>query len=500
MRGDVKLFEQPGKGGVNFQDSAYTLKEYEARDARNMVSTVHGAVRKRQGTVTLATISDTLTSLFASSDPSTLIAAGLTKLYKIDSGGVVTDISGAAYTSGVPWEMVLAAGSGGQGPVYAMNGVDAPRQWPGTGNFAAWTASTGTLPNGTCMIYAGNRVFVGHPASGTADPDSTVYFSNVGDPRDWPVANVVLFDPNDGDEITGLGTIGQYVLVFKNDKAWVVYDLDTGANRKLGEGIGCVAKRTIVETPSGTFFLSKDHGVMVTDGSTAKPVSNQVLPLIRSLNPAMRANACGAFHNDHYYLSFSVGGIRNDIILDYDIQQSIWWVHVIGTAQVGCIDFVRWAPSGDNRLYGVRSSSGKIDQLWVDGITQDGGETFSGYWNGPFHLFGAPALQKRCRDIRFDGAGRVSLSIAKDFANTADLWLDQTFGIETVYFGLNDTPATQFGVNDSPTQYYGGISDIAQATVPTTGIARAWSICFGNNTADPLSVEGYSMAMQMRKN
>jgi hypothetical protein len=500
MRGDPKLFDSPGRGGINYQSSVYTLKEFEARDARNVVATDHGAVAKRNGTLAFATIADTLTSLFASQDPSVLIAAGQTKLYKIDSGGVSTDITGTAGTAGVPWEMVLAAGSGGQGPVYAMNGTDAPKQWTSVGNFAAWTASTGTLPNGTCMIYSGNRVFVGHPASGTADPDSTVYFSNVGDPRDWPVANVVMFDPNDGDEITGLGTIGQYVLVFKNDKAWVIYDLDTGANRKLGEGIGCIAKRTIVETPSGTFFLSKDHGVMVTDGSTAKPVSDPVLPLIRSLNPAQRSKACGTFHNDHYYLSISVGGIKNDVVLDFDIQQNIWWVHVIGTDQAGCIDFARWAPSGANRLYGVRASTGKIEELWVDGIHTDGGDTFSCYWNGPFHVFGQPALQKRVRQIRFDGSGRVSLSIARDFETNADQWIDKSFSVETFIFGVNDTPSTLFGINDNPQQFYGGLSEISQAIVATPGVARAWSIEFGNNTTDPFEVLGYTLAVQMRKN
>jgi hypothetical protein len=145
----------------------------------------------------------------------------------------VTDISGAAtITSGVNWDFVQAAASGGQGPLYAMNGTDTPLQWTGSGNVASWTASSGSVPNGTmCKLHA-NRVWV---AGVSANP-SRLYWSDVGDPRAWPAANVVDLDPQDGDVITGIGTIGPYLLVFKKTKTFVIYDDATGANRRLSVG------------------------------------------------------------------------------------------------------------------------------------------------------------------------------------------------------------------------------------------------------------------------
>jgi hypothetical protein len=122
-----------------------------------------------------------------------------------------------------------------------------------------------------------------------ADPGSTLVFSDIGNPRAWPAANVVQFDPNDGDSITGLGTIGPYLLVFKRRKTWVVTDLDTGANRRLSGDTGCAAGRSIVETPLGTFFLTQDKGVYLTNGSSLEPMSDVIRPTLDGIVETMRS-------------------------------------------------------------------------------------------------------------------------------------------------------------------------------------------------------------------
>jgi hypothetical protein len=62
-----------------------------------------------------------------------------------------------------------------------------------------WTAASGTLPNGKYVLYHGGRVWVAGMAAygAVSDPGSTLVFSDVRDPRAWPAANVVQFDPND---------------------------------------------------------------------------------------------------------------------------------------------------------------------------------------------------------------------------------------------------------------------------------------------------------------
>src|SRR5207248_8682974 len=128
------------------------------------------------------------------------------------------------------------------------------------------------VPQGKYMIFAGNRVWM----TGIASDPSAVWFSELvsigeggaeGDPSSWPTTNVVRFDAQDENPITGIGTVGPYIVVFKEEKTWVIHDLNTGANRRLADTIGCVSHRSIVHTAAGTYFLTRDQGVYLTEGS-----------------------------------------------------------------------------------------------------------------------------------------------------------------------------------------------------------------------------------------
>jgi hypothetical protein len=189
------------------------------------------------------------------------------------------------------------------------------------------------VPNGAFAVFAGNRIWM---TGITADP-SAVWFSELvsigeggaeGDPSCWPSTNVVRFDSSDGEPITGIGTVGPYLVVFKEHKTWIIHDLDTGANRKIADNIGCVAQRSIVETVLGTFFLTADQGIYLTNGSKLEEMSYKVRPTILGINEAHRANAAGCYYADHYYLSYPSGSSStNDRTLDYDVQLKSWWLH-----------------------------------------------------------------------------------------------------------------------------------------------------------------------------
>lgn len=495
MRGTPVLFEG-FLGGVNALDAPYLLKDNEARDpTRNVISSSRGAIKKRNGAVTFATPGVALTSLAESLAPNFLIGAGGTVVYSIAPNGTVTTIK-TAMTNNARWEFINAPANGGQGPIYGMNGTD-NQQWDGiAGTTSAWTAATGTLPAGAkYLLYHGLRVFAAGMAAyaGVTDPGSTVVVSNLGNPRDWPVQNVVQFDPNDGEAITGLGTLGPYVLVFKPSKTWVIYDLNTFANRRLGENIGCVAHRSIAESPLGTFFLSKDQGVMLTNGSTVKPAPNadNVKPYLDQLAQNLRGQAAGAFFNKRYYLSFSQGGATNDITLDFDAQLEAWFVHTLAEQQ-----FAIWEPSGVPALYGAKPGAAIVDRCFVTGQTQDNGASFSSFWWGPFHVFGTPSLRKRVTAIHFDGKGKMQVQVAKSFAKTGQLLGAADFTGTDGTFGTND--GGLFGNNDGG--IYGGLADVGEQKILTPGVARAWSLILGNATADDFTIDSYTFFMRTRKN
>jgi hypothetical protein len=480
MRGKPVVYRD-FSGGVNTLDAPYNLGDKECRAVRNMVTTTRGALRKRNGMQTFSTAPANILSLFGGQAASLMLATSVSVIYKLEPNGTFTSLKtglGSGY-----WEWCRAPTSGGQGPYYGVNDTNTPQYYDGSGGATGdWIASAGTVPNGKYILYHANRVWI---ADG-----SSLYWSELADPRDWPAANVVQFEPNDGDDITGLGTVGDQILVFKPSKVWSVYDLDEGGNRQIAESAGCVAHRSIVETPRGTFFLSRDQGVMVTDGNAVKPVAEKILPTLRAISPAHRQHAAATYFNGHYYLSVTSTGSTNDLTLDFDTYTDSWWIHSLGVTQ-----WAIWeATAGDAQAYAAKAGSAIVSKAFVPNVYQDNGANFESYWYGPYHIFGQPHIRKNVREIRFDGKGTIQVSIATDFATAPSFLEEVTFDPDTDTWGDS---VGSWGVDD--TTIWGGSIEIGSDELYTLGVARAWSVVFGNATDEELELDAYTMAIEMRR-
>lgn len=474
MRGTAVVFDD-FRGGVNLAAAPYDVAPNQARDVLNVTAKLSGGIKKRAGSAAFAApMAYQPVDLFASEDSDWLIASGA-EVYSINSAGIITTIGALSVGGHAEPSWIRAPAIGGQGPFYGTFG-SAPRHWTGAGSTAAWTstvvdATHVQVPIGRYILYHGNRVWIAGPSSqpsvpggGTADP-SGLYFSNIGDPRDWPSANIVRFDPFDGDEITGLGTAGPYILIFKRNKVWLVTNTDTGANRLISRNLGCVAAKSIVETPIGTIFLSK-RGVMVANHndtqllSDNEKLSDPISPYLEGLPASSLHLAAGAYFDNYYYLSVVLtDGTRQ--MLAYDLRLRSWWIHTLQTDV-----FAVW----QERLYGVPPTKLRIDRLFIPGVTQDPDANYSATWKGPYLTFGKPGIRKRCREIRVDGKGSASIGVFKDY-NTAET------AVGTGFTGANA---------------------INEATVHSPGVARAWSLSFGNSAAADFEIESYTMSMTER--
>lgn len=470
-------------GGLNTRDAPYQLQPNEARDLLDVVPTARGAIRKRKGSTTFSSPASPLNSLHPLNLPADwLIGAHTTKLVKIDSAGAAADLK-TGLTSGLRWEFVQAPASGGQGQLFGMNGTDTPQQWDGSaGSSSAWTASSGTLPNGKYVVYAGNRVWV----AGVASDPSGLYWSDIGDPRVWPAENINRFDPNDGDVITGLAVYGPYVVVFKERKSFVVTDLDTGAERKLSETIGTVGHRSVVDTPRGLLFLAADGAIYSTNGSTVQMLSDKVSPTLRALVASQRRNVAAVLFANHYYLSFSTGGSANDRTLDLDLVDDSWWLHSLAANEWAIFE-----PGTSQKLYLARSDVAKVSEAFSD-TYQDSGVNYSSRWAGPYHVFGSVRLQKRCRELHMDGSGKVDLYVSRDFANAAEFEQSIDFGSDTSLYGGADT----YGGGGT----FGGAPGVNEEHVYTLGVGRAWSVEFRQALNEAFEIDSYTMMMQNRRN
>lgn len=490
MRGSPIYVGSSFAGGLNTRDSAFEVDITQARDLLNVVGTVSGAVRKRRGNETFASPSQTLLSLIPVDLGTSryLIGQGGTGFYRVTTGGSVSTITGTTVpTSGARWNGVQAPAVAGQGPVYMVNGVDTPQQWTGSGNVANWAASTGAVPNGKVIAFAGNRIFV-------AVGDS-LYWSDIGNPNAWPPENVTQFDPADGEDISGIGTIGPYVLVFKPSKTWLVYDLDTGANRALSRGVGCAAQRSIVETPGGTYFLTLDKGVYVTNGSTLEPISDIIRPTLEDIVPSLRQYAAGAFLNNHYYLACALdsGSSSNDHMLDFDTQQKSWWKHSIHAH-----DLAVWRPIADAELYVADSDQSRIERCFVNGQSADSSSSFEAYWTSAWlspsyfrrRIINSPDMRKRLRQIRFDASGVLSLYIARNFVDSFSKVADYNFlGTPTTFAGAGTFGGD--GVRGDP-------AGMHQERAKSLGVQRSFSLRWHSDTSSPWELEDYVTIMGER--
>jgi hypothetical protein len=473
--------------GVNLDTQPYQIHDGEARSCSNVVSTTRGAIRKRDGNQTFATTGASLTSLYGSPSPNFMLGAAGTVLYSISTSAAVATIK-TGMTNGAQWNWVNAPVSGGQGPIYGVNGTDA-QQWDGVAaTTSAWTASSGTFPTGAkYLTSAGNRVFAAGMTSlaGVADPASTVVATDLANPRSFPATWVVQFDPNDGEGISGIGRCGPYVVVAKPSKFWVVYDLDTGANRPLSTNVGCVSHRSITETSLGCFFLGKDE-LWLTDGSTVRSVSRgRVSSLISAIPIANRQLASGAFIDGRFRLAHSTAGSANNQILDYDTTLDSFWLHTPAEAQLAV-----WEGDGQKRLYGGRGTT--VDKLFVPGELQDNGANFTASWASKFFTFDAPQLRKRVWGVHFDGTGRIQTSLAKDFSTSSLLASDVNFAASSALWGAGTGP---WGAGTGP---WGPTALVGDARIKTPGVARAWSVSVGNSTADAFELDSITFELADR--
>jgi hypothetical protein len=221
------------------------------------------------------------------------------------------------------------------------------------------------------------------------------------------------------------------------------------------------------------------------------------------------------FYRNHYYLSSPA----DNVILDYDLGLKSWWKHTLASGAV--YDFTSRFNNSTEEFLCV--SGGKVGQLFVPGVYQDFGSSFTWKWSGPWLAPGQarevyPAVRKRLRALRVDGNGTATLTLSTDF-NTAEraatpqgadgapraslfgTTSGTTFGPvanDGTYFGdycNGSAPVTVI----SPT-VFGDVQGPQQARVWGQGVARSWSVTFKDSVGSgaAATIQNYTIFTQER--
>lgn len=515
MRG-APLVYSDFSGGLNTQDAPYLLTGNQCRDALNVHTSASGDIEKRNGFVTLsgATLTgapvnatNVHTLYPANTTTKSLLGVASTAttdtIFKMTQAGTASVLK-TGLTANTRWHWAQAEVNGAQGPLFGLNGVDTPQRWNGeAGSTSDWTATMGTVPKeAKYLTYFSSRLWC---AQG-----SRLFYSGITgstpDPTNWDAENFVDLEPNDGQSITGIGVVSSQLIVFKSRKTYVIYDPVTAANRLISNNIGCVAHRSIVQTPAGLFFLSEDQGVCKTDAKGCAPFSDQIKPIMDDVaaTSSTQAQAAGTLLGRRYKLSVSTGGTRNDRTLEYDLITGSWWIHDCASNQYALLD-----PGGTDILYSADSlASARISKAFVANVFQDNGSNYKGksFYVTPHYAWSQngrsidPHRVKRVREVRVDGVGSWEAFIAPEFSETWEPMEGETWSAQ------GGEPAS--GFFEGPGGLFEGegfgtfeeeTSEVVDRHYHTPGLGRSISFRYLNDDANNFKILSQAVAFQPRE-
>lgn len=512
-RGSAQVFSNLGRG-LNTQASPYDLEAGESPDCLNVRGTVRGAIRKREGFVDLGNGTNLDSqprklAIYQQGATSKIVALGL-KLQAFEPGGAPSAAFSPATTSPWTWSSALGRpmGSPLQGPLFLMSDTD-KLVFDGT-SFSTWTAASGTIPTGRMMAAHQNRLFVADLSTSRTG----VAFSEIGDYRTWPVANIVEFDPTEQDRITAICSLGQSLMVFKRDAIYRVHDSDNGANTRITDEAGTTFRDSVVATDQGCFFLDANHGVMVTNGSTVTAVSDAILPELRGLplDDEATFSVSAAYWEGSYWLSIpNVSGVPA-VLFEYDLQAKAWWRHncpaydlktapfpqaadpalkrdvLIGAVPGPVLARLGVAPTTTRRVFHLMRPKAAADLVVGVGATP-----IAFRWrSAPHTVDGNPSRGKRLSHLAVDAVGDATVWQLRNYSAAVERIGDLVAagGTEPGLWGV-----PRAGLWGVPRGNYawGGAGPNALSRFYTLGVARAWQLEIRGLSVSDFELDSYSL-------
>jgi len=232
---------------------------------------------------------------------------------------------------------------------------------------------------------------------GAGDPDnpSIIYYAEVGKPWYWPINNWDEISRDDGDVITGLGTIGATRYIFKNNSIWqwtgdptvatpikAVVTPDASMNMTRLE-VGLKDSRSLAAWGNSLIFRAPDEHVYMLTNSSITNLSEYIVNDIKSL-----ADNAKAVIIDDYYI---IAGTNEALVCDLR-RGKFGWEHWDTDISVN-----GWCVDVDGRCLG---SSGKyIKWYYNPNVDKDEGEDFTKVFQPAFTTVGRAMTDGIFREV-----------------------------------------------------------------------------------------------------
>jgi len=336
-----------------------------------------------------------------------------------------------------------------QGYLVIVNGKNNPvvyqEDWSEVQQFGVNFSITGVscIPKYVCAFK--QFLFFAHTTEGGTTYRSRVRWCEPADITSWPSENYLDLDADDGTEITGIELLGDYIVVFKERKIFVL-TYRSGSMvfepTLVIDGRGCIAPASLTSIYNDLIFFSDDGIYSFDGGGNLEEISSKIKPLVLQVNPMRKRYVQSAPNEELDQLWFAVSFLDspvNDKVFVYNFtnpDEECWSVYDMEVATLGFYyrySSLRWDEL-DNAIddysitYDDYYALEGAPQLLItdyDGNvydhegTTDSGSVFVSKWQSKYFDFGAPQLNKRLTRLIFRVKKEENASIVfklyKDF-------------------------------------------------------------------------------------
>lgn len=148
--------------------------------------------------------------------------------------------------------------------------------------------------------------------------------------------NYILIEPDSGDDVTGVSTFGNRIIIFKERSIWEItldtlsvgnFSITHPTAKLITASHGCIAPRSIAPVENDLFFLTR-RGVYVLgyepniaiDTLRTNEISAKIRPFFEGITPDQLMGATATYHDFKYIISFPG---RNQTAT-YDRERQSW--------------------------------------------------------------------------------------------------------------------------------------------------------------------------------
>jgi len=461
----------PGFKGLNSQDSPINSDPSFAAIADNAVIDSLGRIGARKGFDLLTTDATPLgfsvgieaVEQFTDSLGNELIfSVGNNKIFSGTT--TLVDETPALYTiTANNWKMANFRDEfyfvqSGHDPLYYSNVAGVVRLLDNHPN------SSGTVPLANEVLVAYGRVWL-------ADIDgdkSTLYWSDTLAGQKWSGGTSGSLDlgtvwPDGEDEITALAAHNNFLIIFGR-RSIVIYSGATSpstmALHDTVEGVGCIARDTVVPLGNDLLFLSsaglKSFGRVIQEKSlplsdVSRNVSDEMMERVRVETGRISGSYCQ--RNRFYVLAFP----KQHLVYCFDVRNKL---------EDGSFRTTRWVSSPFNYFHAAEDCTlyvGGTSGVGVYSGYSDNGESYVMRYSSHPLNFGEAQRTKFLKKIRpiFIGGVGLSATIKWSYGFT------QKFDTEVI--SLSQGTVAEYGISEyGIAEYAGGIATTEKA-VNTTG-------------------------------